>query len=189
MCPAALQQPRSCCTSWAWILQVPVNYWTACKTSHAPMGSAASGKLPRTYRTSCTQQECKWSLAKENQWLKSISIRWSSHPWFGQAVLSLEKGRRARAIPIYCKTLTFAETLTVCGIAVCEYLAFSHSQSLEMKQICTLWCVWTRNWKCLLSKPWQVLTICLHLLVVLSVIFWLPALECRFLSTHAQSSC
>lgn len=80
MCPAALEQPRSCCTSWAWILRVPINYWTACKTSHAPIGSAASGKLPRTYRTLCTQQECKWSLAKENQWLKSISIRWSSYP-------------------------------------------------------------------------------------------------------------
>lgn len=49
--------------------------------------------------------------------------------WAGSAFF--EQGRRARAAPICCKILTFAETLTVCGIAVREYLAFSHSQSLK----------------------------------------------------------
>lgn len=49
--------------------------------------------------------------------------------WAGSAFF--EQGRRARAVPICCKILTFAETLTVCGIAVREYLAFSHSQSLK----------------------------------------------------------
>lgn len=32
---------------------------------------------------------------------------------------------------LFCKIRTFAESLSVCGTAVREYLAFSHSQSLE----------------------------------------------------------
>lgn len=125
------EQNRACCmqTSVSWILctvtcvQQPANNPEAAvpvklgsyecpgtieqhvKTSHAPISSAASGKFPRTYRTLSTHQERKPSLAKENQWLKSVSIGWSSYSWFGQAVLSLSKGEEQGLCPFAARYL------------------------------------------------------------------------------------
>lgn len=126
---------------------MPGNYWTACKTSHAPISSAASGKFPRTYRTLCTHQERKPSLAKENQWLKSVSIRWSSYPWFGQAVLSLSKGGEqglcpfaARYLPSLrpwlCVALLLENTLLLAIVSpwneADQYVVMCMNQKLEM---------------------------------------------------------
>lgn len=57
--------------------------------------------------------------------VKKLKHQMVAYGW-GKQYLLYSKG-----YTYFCKILTFAESLTVCGIAVREYLAFSHSQSLK----------------------------------------------------------